>query len=115
SAPNAPHHRAAERPHDSSRELRFGGSACMWLLGAACASLAAPHSSFRQEFLSALKGRGGTAPQLRLTLPLCVSGRPPVFARLLIQHLTLHITGPPHGIASNHTNCASAAPCACGC
>ena len=29
---------------------------------------------------------------------------------LSIKHLTLHITGPPNGIAGNYTNCASAAP-----
>src|SRR5947199_2357021 len=80
----------------------------MGLLGAVFKVVAAPLSLRAGAVFGSRRGAAPLNPCL--TRRLFVIVRLPVFARLLIQHLTLDITGPPNGNARNYTNCASAAP-----
>src|SRR5437763_16882759 len=92
---NAPHHRAAARRNEQPRESRFGGSVCMWWLGAVFNGVAAPLSLRAGAVFGS---RRGAAPlNLRLTRRLFVIVRLPGFARLLIQHLTPAFSGATNG------------------
>ena len=80
----------------------------MWLLGAVFKVVAAPISLRAGAVFGS---RRGAAPlNLRLTRRLFVIVRLPVFARLLIQHLTPAFSGAVNGIAGSHKKFASRPP-----